>query len=103
MTERAGGSTDEQLRVGDADDSMVLKLLRRQVEVIKMIVQPLLSDIQANGNLSCGQRAFADASDGVGEGGHSIGSLVMITETVGRLDFMVRVGGAGGMDYGSPN
>lgn len=51
LAECAGGGTDEQLRVGDADDNMALKLLRRQVEVIKMIVQPLLSDVQAKGDL----------------------------------------------------
>ena len=68
-----------------------------------MIMQPLLSVVKANVDLRFGQGTSRDTADGVRESGHGIGRLVGIAEAVLRLDFVVRVGGAYGVDYGSPD
>ena len=66
-------------------------------------MQHLLPVVQASGDLYIGQGASRDPADGVGESGHGIGRLVGIAEAVLRLDFVVRIGGADGVDYGSPD
>jgi len=54
LTERTGGGTDEQLRVGSSEANTEPKLLRGQVQVIKVIMQHLLSIVQASGDLRFG-------------------------------------------------
>ena len=71
--------------------------------MVEVIMQFLLSVVQANVGLCFGQRPTSDTAHGLGESGHSIGRLVKIVKSVLRLRFMVWVGGANGMDNGSPN
>ncbi len=68
-----------------------------------MVVQQLLSVIQAVSDLAFGQRTFPNAADSVGEGGISVRSSVRITKTVWRLNVMVRVSASDGMNDGSPS
>lgn len=70
--------------------------------MVEVIMQPLLSVVQANVGLCFGQGAPSDTADSVGESSHGIGRLVGVAEAVRRLDFVVRVGGANSVNYGSP-
>ena len=68
-----------------------------------MVVQQLLSIIQAISDLTIGQRTLSNAADSVGEGGISVRRSVRVAETIRRLDFVVRVSGADGVDNGAPS
>ena len=68
-----------------------------------MVVQQLLSDVQAISDLAFGQWTLPNAADSVWESSHGIGRLVGIAEAVRPLAFVVRVGGAHRVDNGSPD
>ena len=67
-----------------------------------MIVQLLLSIVKARSDLTLGKSESCDSANGTRESGAGIGGQVRIAKAIRRLHFVVRVGGADGVDNDAP-